>query len=398
MEAFLQLIKEKRVDLEKVTTHKFKIENAQGAYDLITGKKKGKFVGVLLEYCHNKESNPIVKIKDNKRKKTGNINIGLIGAGNFAQSTILPILKNFKDINLEGVLTSKSHLAQNIAKKFGINRCFSEADSILTDKSINTIIIVTRHDLHAHFVIEGLRNKENIYVEKPLAMNISELKEIIKVHNEIKKDIFVGFNRRFSPHIEKCKEFFIKRKSPMFIIYRINAGFIPADHWIQSNVEGGGRIIGEVCHFVDLCQFLCQLKFKSIFAQNIGNDKLRDNITITIKFDDGSIANVNYLSNGDKSYSKERIEIFCQDSIAIIDDFRKLELIREGRRKVYKSAQNKGHQKQLELWIKNIKENEPIPVPFIESVNSTIATFMIHESLNKGKIIYFNEYSPQFFK
>jgi predicted dehydrogenase len=398
MEAFLQLIKEKKIDLSKMITHRFKIEQATDAYNLITGKAGQKFMGVLLEYDYSRNIEPSIKIKEVQQKKISPINIGLVGAGNFMQSTLLPLLRKNKNITLRAVVAAEGHLSQNVAKKFGIDKCYSTSSSIFSDEEINTVIIATRHNLHAAYVIEGLRNNKQVYVEKPLAFSEDELRDVIKVRNKANQDVFVGFNRRFAPHIEKCREFLAKRNAPLFINYRINAGFIPSDNWIQSRVEGGGRIIGEVCHFIDLCQFLCHSGYKSIFAQNIGRDELRENVSIIIKFDDLSVANIHYLANGDKSFSKERIEIFCQNSIAVIDDFKKLELIRNGRRKIHKAAQDKGHQRQIELWFKSIEKNQPIPIPFIESVNSTIATFMVHESLNKEQVIYFNEYSQKFFE
>jgi len=397
MEAFLQLLNEKKVDVEKITTHQFKFKDALAAYNLIRGKKKEKFVGVILEYDVEKEIKPLV-IERLKPQKLSQINLALIGAGNFAQSTILPVLKKYKNLNIAAILVAKSHLSKNIAEKFGIKKCFSNSDLIFKDKAISAVIIATRHNLHAPYVIESLKNNKHVYVEKPLAMNEEELREIIHIRNMTKGDVLVGFNRRFSPFIDECRKFFPQKNVPMFILYRINAGFVPANNWVQNPEEGGGRIIGEVCHFVDLCQFLCNSNYKSIYAQNIGSDELRDNISITIKFDNGSLANVNYISTGDKNYPKERMEIFCQDSIAVIDDFKKLELIREGKSKTYKSIQDKGHKRQIELWLKSIEGGLPIPVPFTDSVNSTIATFMIHQSLNKGKIILFDEYSQKFYK
>jgi polar amino acid transport system substrate-binding protein len=397
MEAFVQMIKEKKIDTGKIVTHRFRFENAQQAYDLITSKKE-KFVGVLLEYDSQQEPKPIIEVEEVELNKVDQIKIALIGAGNFAQSTILPSLKKYKNIDLVAVLVAESHLAKNVAEKFGIKKCVSDPSSIFSNKNINSVIISTRHNLHAHYVIEGLRNNKNVYVEKPLAVKENELKEIIQVRNLTKKDVFVGFNRRFASFIKKCKEYFATRETPIFINYRINAGFVPAEHWIQSNKEGGGRIIGEVCHFVDLCQFVCNSKYKSVFAQNISDDNLRDNVAITIKFDDGSIGNVNYISKGDKKYSKERIEIFCENSVVVIDDFKRLEVYRAGKHKIYKGVQDKGHSKQVELWLESLEKSKSIPVPFIESVNSTIATFMIHESLNKERVIYFDEYSQRFFE
>lgn len=397
MEAFLQLLKEKRIDVERITTHLFDIDTAHKAYDIITGKSKQKFIGVLLKYSDTSEMKSIIVNKDKQSFDHRGINIGLIGAGNFAQSTLLPALRRYKNINLEGIVTAESYIAQHVAKKYGVKKCFSKPELVFSDENINTIIITTRHHLHANYVIEGLKNDKNVYVEKPLALNAEQLKEIISIYDSSDADVFVGFNRRFSPYITQVKKYYAKRIAPMFINYRINAGFISADHWVHSREEGGGRIIGEVCHFVDLSQFLSGSRFRSIFAQSIGNDELRDNVNIVIKFMDSSVANIMYLANGDISYPKERIEIFCQNSIAIIDDFKRLTLVRGGEQKIQKGTQDKGHQKQIELWLQSLEGNTPIPVPFIESVNSSIATFMIHESLNKEKVIYFNEFSKTFF-
>jgi len=352
----------------------------------------------LIEYDQMKPLEKTIKMSEQESRVVRPVKAGIIGAGSFMQSTLLPILKKCKNMELSAVVAAEGYLSQNVASKFGITRCFSEPALIFSDKDINTVIIATRHHLHAKYALEGLKNNKNVYVEKPLAVNETELKEIVRASSGSKAEVFVGFNRRFAPHTLKCKEFFARRHEPMFINCRINAGFIARDHWIQSLQEGGGRIIGEVCHFLDLCQFLCQSEFKSIFAQNIGNDPLRENLSATIKFADNSLAVVNYLANGDKSYPKERIEIFCQNSIAVINDFRKLELIRKGRHEVLRARQDKGHQKQVELWLKSLEESRPIPIPFAESVNTTLATFMIHESLNKGKVIYFDDYRQKFFK
>ncbi len=398
METFLELLNERRINTGKITTHRFQFKDVKDAYDLITGKKEEKFIGLVLKYDSEQEFKPIVKVGDKKTKKTSRINICLIGAGNFAQSTILPAVKNKQNVSLEGILAAEGFLSKDVAKKFGIRRCFSEPDSIFKNKNINAIIVATRHNLHAHYVIESLKNHKHVYVEKPLAINERELKEVILAHKESEKDIMLGFNRRFAPLIESCSNLFSHRNSPMFISYRVNAGFIPFDHWTQSEEEGGGRIIGEVCHFMDLCMYICRSGFRSVFAQNIGGDKLRDNVSVLVKFHDGSVANISYLANGDNSYPKERIEIFCQNSIAVIDDFKSLEFIREGKREKEKRHQDKGHQKQISLWLRSIAEGTSIPVPFVESVNSSIATFMIHESLNKGEIVYFDRYSQKFFE
>jgi len=311
MEAFLHLLEEKKVDVKKITTHTFDFEKVYEAYDLITGKSNQKFLGVLLKYNEESETHPIIVNKHASSYSNGRVKIGLIGAGNFAQSTLLPALAKNKNIDIVGIVAAESHIANHVAKKYGINKSLSRPEQIFNDENINTVIITTRHDTHSQYVIEGLKSGKNIYVEKPLAMNTEQLKEIIDVYDSSKTDVLVGFNRRFSPFIDQLKDFYANRDAPLFINYRVNAGFIPPDSWIQNKDEGGGRIIGEICHFVDLCQFLSKSRYISIFAQNIGDDELRDNISVIIKFQDGSVANIMYLANGDNTYPKERIEVFC---------------------------------------------------------------------------------------
>lgn len=397
MEAFLQLIKEKKVKVSELMTHRFKIEDGVAAYELLAGNRGEEFVGVVIEYDKVETSEPSLEIQKPECIVEKPVKAGIIGAGQFLQSKLLPILKKCSNVEVSAVIAAEGYLSRNVAQKFGIPRCYQAAGSILSDENINTVIIATRHNLHAAYVIKALEKGKNVYVEKPLAISKTELKDIIRARMEAKRDAFVGFNRRFAPHVSRCREFFAERQEPMFINYRINAGFIPANHWIQSSQEGGGRIVGEVCHFLDLCRSLCQSDYKTIFAQNIGHDPLRQNLTVAIKFEDDSLAVVNYLANGDKVYSKERMEIFCQNSIAVIDDFRRLELARGGKVKVFKGRQDKGHRRQIEMWVKNLVENRPIPVPFRESVDTTIATFAVHESLNREKIIHLEEYRQEFF-
>jgi polar amino acid transport system substrate-binding protein len=396
MEAFLELLKEKRIDLSKITTHTFPFADALKAYDLITGKRKEKFIGILLAYDvpqRREKEKDIVQVRAEKREK---INIGLIGAGSFAQSMILPFIKGHQGVNLEGVLVAEGHMSQNVAKKFGISQCYSDPGSLFQNDSIDTVIIATRHDLHAPYILEGLKHRKHIYVEKPLALKEEDVKKIIEAHRGAETDIMLGFNRRFAPFTQAWLNKLAARTSPMLITYRINAGFIPGENWIQNREEGGGRIIGEVCHFVDLCRFLCGEEFKSIFAQTIGGDKYRDNLSVLAGFRNGSLASINYISSGDKSLPKERIEIFCQGSVAVIEDFKTMKVARKEKLRSSKGTQDKGHKKQISLWLESLKQGHPIPVPFKESVEATIATFMIHESLNTGKVIRFDEYSKKF--
>lgn len=396
MEAVLGLMREKKIDLSMITTHRFAFEEALKAYELVTGKRKERFTGILLAYDAEKELDKKKEVIEVRSGKEGKINVGVVGAGSFARTMLLPNVKDYEGVNIEGILVAESHMSRNAAEKFGIAKCYSDPASLFENESIQAVIIATRHDLHAPYVIQGLRHGKNVYVEKPLAVKESDLQEIIEVYGRSRQDIMVGFNRRFAPLVERCADFFSARKSPMFMSYRINAGFLPPDHWTQNAEEGGGRIIGEVCHFVDLCRFLCGEKFRSVFAQNTGDDKQRDNVSILVRFQGGSLANINYLSSGDSAFPKERIEIFCQRSVAEIDDFKSLSLVRQGKVTRIKGSQDKGHGRQIRLWLESLIQGEPIPVPFEESVDSSVATFMIHESLNKEKVIGFDEYRRKF--
>jgi predicted dehydrogenase/threonine dehydrogenase-like Zn-dependent dehydrogenase len=396
MEAFLRLLKEKKIDLSKITTHRFGFDEALDAYELVTGKRKERFTGILLAYDAEKELDKKKEVIEVRTGVAGKINVGVVGAGSFAQSMILPNVKDYEGVNIEGILVAESHMSRNVAQKFGIAKCYSDPASLFENQDIQAVIIATRHDLHAPYVIQGLKNGKHVYVEKPLAVKESDLREVIEVRRRSQQDILVGFNRRFAPLVEKCAEFFSRRESPMFISYRINAGFLPPDHWTQDAGEGGGRIIGEVCHFMDLCRFLCGEKYQSVFAQNTGDDKMRDNVSVLVRFRGGSLASIHYLSSGDSAFPKERIEIFCQRSVAVIDDFKSLSLVRQGRVTKIKGNQDKGHARQIRLWLESLIQGKPIPVPFEESLDSSVATFMIHESLNKEKMIGFDEYRQRF--
>jgi polar amino acid transport system substrate-binding protein len=237
-------------------------------------------------------------------------------------------------------------------------------------------------------VIEGLKSGKHVFVEKPLALSIEELRAVLEASNESQSKIMVGFNRRFSPFTQSVKEFFSSRSLPLAVNYRINAGFIPKDNWVHDPKEGGGRIIGEVCHFVDLIQYLVGSEPTKVYAETITSNNTEqvdaDNINITLKFHDGSVGSISYLANGDKSFPKERVEVFGGGSICVIDDFRSAVLIRNGKKNRLKSKQDKGHKAEFEQFIHSILNNEPSPIDFKEAVITTLTTFKILESLNTG--------------
>jgi len=234
-----------------------------------------------------------------------------------------------------------------------------------------------------------LEKNKAVFVEKPLSLCEKELREVIKAWEKSRGKLMVGFNRRFAPLIRKAKEFFYERRRPLAMVYRINAGYIPRSHWIQDLEQGGGRMIGEVCHFVDLLGYLVEAKPVGIHAYSILDDREdivnNDTVNISLKFEDGSIGCISYLACGDSSFPKERIEVFGEDSVAVIDDFKKATFTRKGKtKKIRKMNQDKGHQGELEAFVEAVKDDKEMPIKFEEIVSATLVTFKILESLEKG--------------
>jgi len=388
MEEFLNLLQQGKVNTEKLITHKFKIEDAEKAYDLMM-KGEEKSLAVLLEYGDSFETKPRIYLREDsayRGKEISTVNVGFIGAGNFAQNNLLPYLKRMKEVKLKGVVTSTGVSAKDAAKKFGFEYCSSEVDQILRDEEINGVFIATRHNLHSPLVCQALKAGKAVFVEKPLAVNEEELEEIERTLEETRGRILVGFNRRFSPAAQLLKKHFQNRTTPLVMTYRVNAGLIPPNHWIHDPEEGGGRIIGEVCHFVDLLSFFADSEISSLSA--LSADDLRktprtnDNLFFSLKFKDGSVGSILYTSWGDTSYSKERVEIFGDDSVGVIDNFQITSIVRNGKELRFKhSGSAKGHKEELETFIRALKQNQPMPISPEEMINTTQATFRIIESL-----------------
>lgn len=402
MEEFLDLVAQGKVKLDKIITHKFRIEEAVKAYDMIV-KNTEPFIGVLLEYPRDgtkeeKEERRGAKVileqpKPSSHKPLTEINVGLIGAGLHAKTALLPALKKILLVNLRGVATATGVSGRHITDKFGFEYCTSNYEELLNDSDIDCVMIATRHNLHARLVVEALKQKKAVFVEKPLAINEEELLEIIKTYNHLIADhqsprLMVGYNRRFSPFAVKAKDFFATRGQPMVIDYRVNAGFIPKDHWVHDPLEGGGRIIGEVCHFVDLIGYLTNSSPIRVYARRISGTSEAvsnsDNIIVNLDMADGSIASITYAGCGDKSFSKERVEVFAQNSVCVIDDFRKAMFIRNGRAKSFKKInQDLGYLGELKAFFQAVGEGGEIPVLFEEYILSSLVTFKIVESLQR---------------
>ncbi|MFT5251504.1 MAG: putative dehydrogenase/threonine dehydrogenase-like Zn-dependent dehydrogenase [Flavobacteriales bacterium] len=384
METFLDLISQKAIDLASLITHTFDIAEAEKAYDIVLGKVQEPHIGILLSYPDGgKKDTSMVQIKSDP---ISSINAGFIGAGSFAQSYLIPYAKR-EGASLDTVVTSKGITAKNVAEKFGFNKASSEAQDVITNKEINTVFIATPHNSHASYTMEALKAGKNVFVEKPLAMNYDELEEVRKVYSEGKGKLMVGFNRRFSPVAEKIKAEFENNGEPKVINIRVNAGFIPKDHWTQNPNVGGGRIIGEMCHFIDLMQFFTDSKPVKVYAESIktnnSNIPSEDNISITLSFEDGSIGNLLYLGNGDKSLPKELVEVFSGGKVGRIHDFRGGEL-HKGNKVVKLKLDGKGHKQEVTAFIKSLTSNTEAPIPFESIYLTTLVTFKILDSLATG--------------
>ena len=381
MEAFLDLLSRKAIDVRPLITHVFDITDAEKAYDIVLGKTKALHMGILLKYKPNEsKKNTLTQISN---FPVNSINVGLIGAGSFAQSYLIPVVKSW-GASLDGVVTSKGITSKNVSDKFKFNFCSSDADDILKKEDINTVFIATPHSSHAELAIKA---NKNVFVEKPLAINQEQLKSIIETKAESHKPLMVGFNRRFAKISETIKKEFKNIDEPLVINMRINAGLIPKNHWTQQAEIGGGRIVGEVCHFIDLMQYFTDAEPVKVFAESIntGNTKIspEDNIAIVVKFTNGSVGNLTYLANGDKSMPKERIEVFGGGNIGIINDFRDGMFFRNGKTIRLKSS-GKGHKEEITAFLNAVKDGKESPISFRSICLTTLTTFKILDSLYTG--------------
>lgn len=385
MQAFVDLLKQKKVSLDKIITHEYSIENASEAYELIkTGRER--YIGVILKYDSEfpiragKNIIHFPQVTKTQKKKT-DVSIGFIGAGIHATSTLLPNLKKLP-VKLKGVATSTGLTAHSVAKKFDFEYCTTDYHELLNDPEINAVIIATRNDTHAQITIDALNAGKNVFVEKPLATNIEELRAIKDAWIKSNQKVMVGFNRRYSPYSSKIKEFFYNTSTPLVMNYRVNAGSIGKEHWIYDDEQGGNMLISECCHFVDLLQYITNSHPIEVYAHSIiseGTDCDLNNIQIMLLFKNGSTGTITYTINGNSAYSKELLEIFGSHSVAMLRDFREVQFVRNGKKSHHNSRfkQEKGIFEEVNAFIQgNIPD-------FRESLISTLAIFKIQESIVK---------------
>ena len=392
LESILDLMSSGRLNIQPLVTHRFPIEQAVKAYDVITGKKKGPFLGVVLTYPggESKVESRAVHFPLSTLPKTGSVKLGVLGAGLFANAMLLPAVQKTGDIELIGIASAGGLHAQHSGKKYGFQYATSSDEEIINDPNINTVAILTRHDSHADLVVKALKAGKHVFVEKPLAITSEQLSAINK---QLKKTdnclLMTGFNRRFAPLAQSLSSFLFQRTEPLHVHYRVNAGYIPLNHWTQDPNIGGGRIIGEGCHFIDLVTFLVGEAPVSVTTHALpdGGKYREDNVSMTFTFPDGSIGVVDYLANGDKSFPKERVEVFCGGQVAVLDDFVSLRTVRDGKKKEVKGAQDKGHVNEWKAFAQAIRKGGEPPIPYEQMVGVTRATFAALESLRTGATV-----------
>jgi len=404
MQAFQELIYTKKIDVSYLTTHTFKLDEAPAAYDMIMAKSEP-FIGILIEYDPQitQISQRMVEIRTKTKHLTSThrpstVSIGFIGAGSYAQSHLLPNIPKNKSVSLKGVMTASGTSSRSVAERYKFEFCTGNEKDILENENINTVFIATRHDSHAEFVLKALKASKHVFVEKPLCLTADELSQIVDSLNR-QTDIIngnstqqlddstnspiliVGYNRRFSPLARIIKETF--GEGPMSMIYRISAGYIPADSWIQDIDTGGGRIIGEVCHFVDFLTFLNGSLPVSVYASAMcGANNLNDTLNISLTYQNGSIGTISYFANGDKSLPKELVEIYANGCTAVLNDFRILSIHAHGKKKRKKLlSQDKGQKTEVRQFIEAILNGTGEVIPFEEIYSASLVTFKIIESI-----------------
>lgn len=395
MESFLQFVADGKLDLKPLITHRFPIEEASRAYELISGATPERTLAVLFTYSEQTPISRRLELTSVPRTTTaagtGSITVGLLGPGSFAMSTLLPAMQQVTGIDLIGVSAATGAHSRHAADKFRFRYCTTDVNEIVADASINTVVIATRHHLHARQVLAALAAGKHVFCEKPLCLTENELADIVQAlppSHPAQPALMVGFNRRFAPMARQMKAF-LDIHEPLVMHYRVNAGALPADHWINDPEIGGGRIVGEVCHFVDFLSFLSGSHPIEVQARSLPSGSRRDDesVMISLRFANGSEGSIHYLINGDRSFSKERVEVFGGGAVAVLEDFRSLEMTRFGRRSTATARwrQDKGHHGEWQAFADALRAGNPAPIPFSSIISATLTTLGIVKARATGQ-------------
>jgi len=396
LEAFLDLAANGSVRTAPLVTHRFRVEESARAYELISGDAREPYLGIVINYDTEREversvvnRSPNLKVQSSKSSSVARV--GWIGAGDYARRMLLP---HFREAGAEfaSIATASGVSARDVGTRYGFERFVSGADDVLADESINLVVIATRHDTHSELARRALERGLNVFLEKPLALDDASLDSLLEAASKSSGMLAVGFNRRFSPHAREAKSFFEGARAPLSILYRVNAGRVPLTHWTQDPSEGGGRIVGEVCHFVDFMQFVTGSLVERVYAEAVATSDREavgeDSVFVTLRFADGSNGTVAYLAEGDRALRKERVEIFGGGRTFVIDDYRSANAYRDGREATTRlRAQDKGQRDEVRALFDALRRGGPAPITLAELANNTRSTFRMLDSLRRGEAV-----------
>ncbi|MDA9985689.1 bi-domain-containing oxidoreductase [Alphaproteobacteria bacterium] len=377
-EAVLDMMADGRLDVKPLISHQFDIEDADKAYELVTDGADS--LGILLKYpgidiTDSKRTTLIVDVAESTAGKLnapkGRANVSFLGCGNYAHAMLMPAFKR-SNVKFCVVASNTGVSGLHAARKFGFDSTTTDPENLFINEDTDAVIVTTRHDSHALFVVRGLESGKHIFVEKPLCLTLGELEDIRSAYETAVTStkpapmLMVGFNRRFSPYVRKMKQLLAGTNGPKSFIMTVNAGAVPADHWTQDQGKGGGRIIGEVCHFIDLLRFLSESPIDS-FSRVTMHASTEDTVAINLKFVDGSIGTIHYFANGSKSYPKERLEVFAAGRVLIMDNYRALTGFGWPNFKRMRSwRQDKGQNSCVNAFVKAVIEDGVSPIPIAE--------------------------------
>jgi predicted dehydrogenase/threonine dehydrogenase-like Zn-dependent dehydrogenase len=392
MAAFAELVGSGAVDVDALTTHRFEIEAANDAYDLILGRTKQPFLGVLLQYSSDpsiaRSIDVAPRVAAAAVASADEVAIGVIGAGLFANAVLLPVMRKTEHASLVAIASGAGVTARSAASKFGFTYCSTSIDEVLADARVNTVAILTRHSLHARQVLAALAAGKHVFVEKPLCLTRDELAEIEQAMIGRAQMLMVGYNRRFAPYVVQMRDVLRGVREPLMLTCRVNAGFIPADHWVHDPAQGGGRLRGEGCHFIDLLIDLAGDRVRRVTTRALpdAGRYRQDNFEVTLEFRNGSLGTVAYVANGAKSFGKELLEAFGGGVAARLDDYRTLHIQRAATATQERARlrQDKGHRGEWQAIVRHLTAGGPAPIALDELLHSTRVTLAAWESLQSG--------------
>lgn len=378
-EAVLDMLADCRLDVLPLISHRFDLENTEAAYTVVGGSEPS--MGILLEYAERAEKSDVVlqestvhlvidkpQVGDGQRPT-----IAFIGSGNYASGVLIPAFKA-AGAHLASVASSSGVSGMHAGKKYGFDETTTDSVKLFNDPTVDALVITTRHNSHADFVMQALEAGKHIFVEKPLCLTLAELDEIANMHARLQKQsglrplVMVGFNRRFAPQVQKIKSLLAGVSGPKSFVMTVNAGAIPSDHWVQDLEVGGGRIIGEACHFIDLLRYLTGSPIVT-HSKLVMDSATGDTVSIQLGFADGSVATVHYFANGSKAFPKERLEIFAAGQVLQLDNFRKLKgYAWPGFKSLNLWRQDKGQHSCVTAFVNAVRDGGAAPIPFAEIV------------------------------